>query len=110
MRVFLILGFCVIASLSAQATNHCLLSANFYTHEKQTFEIDCPRDQATEDSFHAQKFKTLAEAIDYVSDKGYEIQVMAPHDISHAVHNFIMGYSLIFRKADYTKLKTNPEE
>jgi hypothetical protein len=98
MKIFFVLVLSVISTSLFAGNQHCLLSANFYVDNKKTFEIDCPRDQETEDSFHAQKFNTLAEALDFVSDRDYEIQVIAPHDISHAVHKFIMGYSVVFKK------------
>lgn len=97
----------VYASNAFAETHHCLLSANYYEKGVQTMEIDCPKDQATEDAFHAQKFKTLAEALDFVGDRGYEMEVMSPHDISHASRKFIMGYSVIFKRESPTSPPDN---
>ena len=98
MKILFTLVLSVFSTALFAGNKHCLLSANFYVDNVQTLEIDCPQDQATEDDFHAQKFTTLAEALDFISDHGYEIQVIAPHDISHAIHKFIMGYSVVFKK------------
>ncbi len=99
MKIFFTLALCVLTTSVFAGNKHCLLSANFYVDDISTFEIDCPLDQATEDAFHDQEFLTLAEALDFISDREYEIQVIAPHDISHAVHKFIMGYSVVFKKS-----------
>ncbi len=98
MKFILTIVLSALTTSLFAGNKHCLLSANFYVDDIKTLEIDCPQDQATEDAFHARDFATLAEALDFVSDQGYEIQVIAPHNISHAVHKFIMGYSVVFKK------------
>ncbi len=100
----------LITTVVFAGNKHCLLSANFYVDDKKTLEIDCPQDQATEDAFHAKEFATLAEALDFVSDQGYEIQVIAPHNISHAVHKFIMGYSVVFKKNKEEDYEAKPKD